>query len=132
MNAPLVLRDIHQPPAPPWWPPAPGWWCLAALLLVALAVAAWRYWRRRRRAQALARLFDAAVAVAESPAAEVAALSDLLRRAARKLDPHADKLAGEDWLRFLERAAGAPLPPGGAGLLREGAYRPAVDAAGVQ
>jgi len=37
MNADaLVLRDIHQPPAPGWWPPAPGWWLLAALVLLAV------------------------------------------------------------------------------------------------
>ena len=37
----LVLRDIHQPPAPPWWPPAPGWWMLAAFMLLAIAAWAW-------------------------------------------------------------------------------------------
>ena len=43
----LVLRDIHQPPAPPWWPPAPGWWLVAAVLLIVLAVGWWLAARRR-------------------------------------------------------------------------------------
>lgn len=132
MNAALVLRDIHQPPAPSWWPPAPGWWCLATLLLVLLAILGWRRWRRGHRARTLARLFDTTVAAATTPAAELAALSDLLRRAARTRDPAADKLAGEDWLRFIEcDAAKVPLPAGGAALLRDGAYRSTVDAAQV-
>ncbi|HSR64326.1 MAG TPA: DUF4381 family protein, partial [Xanthomonadaceae bacterium] len=108
MNGALVLRDIHQPPAPPWWPPAPGWWLLAALVLVASMVPAWRAWRRRRRRLAHARLFDAAVAAAATPVARVAAISELLRRAARRIDPAADKLLGDDWLRFLDRDAPSP------------------------
>ena len=132
MSAALVLRDIHQPPAPPWWPPAPGWWCLAALLLALLAVLGWRGWRRGRRARTLARLFDTTLAAATTPAAQLAAVSDLLRRAARTRDPDADKLAGEDWLRFIERdTAKVPLPAGAAALLRDGAYRSTVDAAQV-
>src|SRR5690606_33347163 len=34
----LLLRDIHQPPAPSWWPPAPGWWLLAGIVLVVFAL----------------------------------------------------------------------------------------------
>src|SRR6185312_9170830 len=45
-----VLRDIHLPPAPPWWPPAPGWWLLAALVLLGCIALAW-LWRRQRRLQ---------------------------------------------------------------------------------
>ena len=132
MSGALILRDIHQPPAPSWWPPAPGWWCVAALLVALLAVPGWRHWRRRRRERTLAHLFDAAMAAAATPTAQVAAMSELLRRAARRVDPAADKLAGEDWLRFLTgAAASAPLPDGGAALLRDGAYRSAVDAGQV-
>nr|WP_255699488.1 DUF4381 family protein [Luteimonas sp. Y-2-2-4F] len=125
------MRDIHQPPAPAWWPPAPGWWLLAlALLAVALALLAWR-WRARARRRRLGALYDDAVAAAATPAAQVAAVSELLRRAARRRDPRAATLDGEDWLRF----AGAPggrlpgLPAAAAGLLRDGAYRRDVAAA---
>lgn len=126
MNASLVLRDIHQPPAPSWWPPAPGWWVVAALLLVAIAIPSWRTWRRRQRRAAFARVFDAAVDAADTPAARVAAISELLRRAARRIDPSADKLAGEDWLRFVDAGHGGFVEGAGA-LLRDGAFRASVD-----
>jgi hypothetical protein len=123
----LVLRDIHQPLAPSWWPPAPGWWLLALLALLVLAWWVSRAWRRQRRRRALARLFDGAVARARSPADKVAAISDLLRRAAREVDPAADTLLGEDWLRFLDRGMPEPVFSTGAGqLLRDGAFRPEV------
>lgn len=128
----LVLRDIHQPPAPPWWPPAPGWWILAAALLLVIAALGWRAWRRRRRRRALQRLFDDSVHAAATPAAQVAAISELLRRAARRRDPQADRLQGEDWLRFLDRGSRRPLFGGeDARLLLDGGFRPAVDAAAV-
>ena len=128
----LVLRDIHQPPAPPWWPPAPGWWVVAALLLaVALAAFLWRRRRLRRRARWL-RLVDDSLASAATPAERIARLSELLRRAARRRDPRADRLVGEAWLRFLDQGARTPLFAGELGeLLREGAFRPEADAAQV-
>ncbi|QSX78635.1 DUF4381 family protein [Agrilutibacter solisilvae] len=98
----LVLRDIHQPPAPPLWPPAPGWWLLLAVLaLAALALAWWRR-RRRRRERMIQALFDDAVAAADTLPAQVAAMSELLRRAARRRDSGADLLEGEAWLAFLD------------------------------
>ena len=108
---PLQLRDIHQPPAPPWWPPAPGWWWLAAAVLVLLGFAAWWWLRARRRRAAAARLFDAAVAAATTPAARIAAMSDLLRRAARRHQPGAERLHGDAWLAFLDGSADAPDAP---------------------
>lgn len=132
----LVLRDIHQPPAPAWWPPAPGWWLLAAaLLLVLLLAGAWR-WRRHRRRRAIEALFDDAVAAAPSPAAEVAAISELLRRAARRRDARADRLQGEAWLAFLDDATGgrprkgthaAAFSTGPGRLILDGAYRRDTD-----
>ncbi len=129
----LVLRDIHQPPAPPWWPPAPGWWLLFAFLAAA-ALAAWAWHaRRRRRRRAIEALFDDTVARAEGPSRSVAAMSELLRRAARRHDPRADRLQGAEWLALLA----ARLPPGDAGaldpgqatgrLLLEGAFRTDVE-----
>lgn len=99
--APLVLRDVHVPPAPAWWPPAPGWWLV--LLAVAVLVAVpllWRARRRRRRARWL-RLFEAECSSALPPPEQVAAASQLLRRAARRVDPRADRLQGAAWLQFL-------------------------------
>lgn len=144
MQDALVLRDIHQPPAPPWWPPAPGWWLLAVLLLLLVGVVAWLAARRRRRRRLAAAVFDDALAAAPTPTGEVAAMSELLRRAARRRDPAADRLHGEAWLEFLDGAVAdrkrrhgrPPADPGadahrfsqGAGrLLLEGGYRRDVD-----
>lgn len=125
----LVLRDIHQPPAPPWWPPAPGWWLVAAALLLVLAVFGWRAWRRRLRRVALASLFDAAVAAAATPAARIAAASTLLRRAALARDAGAAALQGDAWLAFLDAGARTPLFAGADGaLLLDGGFRREVAA----
>lgn len=125
MAAPdLVLRDIHQPSAPPWWPPAPGWWWLAAaILVVCLAVLGWRVlraWQRRR----WQRTFDAEVALAGSDTGRIAAMSSLLRRAARRRRADADRLQGDDWLAFLDTGQrGAPFMSGVGAALRDGAFR---------
>jgi len=124
----LVLRDIHQPPAPGWWPPAPGWWVLAAVVLaVVLAFALWRR-RRRERQRRIASVFDAAVQRADGAPGQIAAMSELLRRAARRHDPDADKLQGHAWLECLDD--GDPRHPftSGAGkLLLEGGFRREAD-----
>lgn len=126
-GAAIQLRDIHLPQAPGWWPPAPGWWLLAALALAALAIIVALLWRRFRRRRALLRMFDERVAAAGSAPARVAAISELLRRAALGHDGAAG-LEGDEWLEFLDRGAGAPLFRGGLGqLLLEGGYRREVD-----
>lgn len=120
----LVLRDIHQTPAPSWWPPAAGWWWLtAAILVLVCAAVGWRVFRawQRRRWQ---RLFDAEVAAAPDAAGRIAAMSSLLRRASRRHRPDADRLHGDDWLLFLD--AGVPGEAFSAGIgnvLRDGAFR---------
>ncbi|MBX9401846.1 DUF4381 domain-containing protein [Lysobacter sp. BMK333-48F3] len=132
MAAPLPLRDVHLPPAPSWWPPAPGWWLLAAALLAVVA-AVW-FWRRRRarRHAAIERVFDQALAAAETPSAQVAAISELLRRAGRRRDPQADRLQGEAWLEFLDRGSKRRDFADGAGrMLLDGAYRREVEPARV-
>jgi len=133
MSDALVLRDIHQPPAPPWWPPGPGWWVLAALLLALVAVPAWRAWRRARRHRVHATLFDQALRDAATPTAQVAAMSDLLRRAARRRHASADTLLGDAWLRLLDEGLATPTFATAAGrLLVDGAYRRGVDASAVE
>lgn len=105
----LPLRDIHQPAPPPFWPPAPGWWLLA-LVILAAALGLW-WWRKRRdrRAAAIAAVFDDAVAAATVPADELATISELLRRAARRIEPEADRLDGVAWLEFLDRHDPRPV-----------------------
>lgn len=126
----LVLRDIHQPSAPPWWPPAPGWWMLATILLAVIVLVYWLGARRKRRQRAIAALFDDTLEQIPSPAARVAAMSELLRRAARRRDPAADRLQGDAWLRFLDGSEGQTAFSGGAGrLLLDGGYRRDVDTA---
>lgn len=120
----LVLRDIHVATAPPWWPPAPGWWLVGAAVLLAAASLLFLAWRHRRRRRAAARLFDDAVARCGTPAEQVAAISELLRRAARRIDRDADRLQGDDWLAFLDRDLPQPVFTAGAGaVLRDGAFR---------
>ncbi|QIL19908.1 DUF4381 domain-containing protein [Thermomonas sp. HDW16] len=126
MNPPLKLphEALHSAIAPSWWPPAPGWWLVvAAVVIVIVMVAWWRVAARRRRA-AILRLFDEVLVRAQTPSQEIAAMSELLRRAARRKGPSADTLDGEAWLRFLD--AGMPQPifsAGAGGLLRDGAFR---------
>lgn len=98
----LPLRDVHLPPSPPWWPLAPGWWLVIAAVVLVLG-SAWWWWRRRRQQQRrwLA-AFDAELQRATTPAQRLAALSVLLRRAARSVDAQADRLQGEAWLQFLD------------------------------
>lgn len=128
----LVLRGIHQPTAPSWWPPAPGWWLVAAIVLIVCGLFSWRAWRRRQRRRALERLFDTSVQLADSPALQVAAISELLRRASRRQDPAADKLLDEDWLRFLDKGLKQPVFASGAGaILRDGAFRRDVSVSDV-
>lgn len=133
MNAPdLVLRDIHQPAPPPWWPPAPGWWILAAVVLVVSLAVGWWLARRRRLRRQVAALFDDAVRDAPDAPAQVAAISELLRRAARRRDPDADRLQGEDWLRWLDRqSAPASFSTGPGRLLLHGGFRRDVPEAEV-
>lgn len=128
-----VLRDIHLPPEPSWWPPAPGWWILATLLLLLCAWLLRRVLRQRRLLLArrmLRREFEAACAAHPSPtdaAAQVAALSLLLRRATRRYAPQALALRDEDWLAFLDGDdAAQPFRCGAGRLMLDGPYRPRV------
>lgn len=125
---PLPLRDVHLPPAPAWWPPAPGWWLAAgAVLLLLAAVLGWR-WHRRRRVRQWRAMFAAAEGAADSPPARLAAISVLLRRAGRRLDPAADTLQGEAWLRFLDGGKGTAFSQGVGRLLLDGGFRREIDA----
>ena len=132
MAAPLILRDVHLPGAPSWWPLAPGWWMvIAAVALLGLAGYLWHR-RRSRRRREMAEIFYRALDAAPTPAAQVAAMSELLRRAARRRDRGADRLQGDQWLEFLDRGSKRQDFAQGSGrLLLEGGYRREVDPAQV-
>lgn len=125
----LVLRDVHLPPSPSWWPPAPGWWMVAAaVLLVAVGLAGWSRWRRRRRQRWLA-VFERDARADLPPPQQVAALDEVLRRAARRVEPAADRLQGEAWLAFLDGRGQAQRFSAGAGrALLDAPWRPSTDA----
>ena len=128
MNLPLPLKDVHPGVAPAWWPPAPGWWLVFGVIVVIIAIVAWRVAMKRRQHVAILRLFDETVSRAVTPSQQIAAMSELLRRAARRKDPSADRLQGDDWLRFLDRGMSPPCFEHGPGaLLRDGAFRRDVD-----
>ena len=100
---------------------------MAALLLLA-AVALHFQLRRRRHRRAIGAIFDGAVDAAGSASAQVAAMSELLRRAARRRDAQADRLEGEAWLAFLDTGSKQALFAGEAGqLLLDGGYRRDVE-----
>jgi Domain of unknown function (DUF4381) len=130
----LQLRDIHLPPAPPFWPPAPGWWVVAAVLLALLAwggYAAWRQLRlrrqRRRVMDVLARL-ESGLASERSPEG-LAHVSVLLRRLALMRFPRARvaALTGRAWLRFLDESGGQGRFTDGPGrVLASGPYQRAL------
>lgn len=123
----LVLRDVHVPPAPGWWPPAPGWWLVLLVVALALGVPLALQMRRRARRRRWAGLFDRHCSLALAPPAQVAAASELLRRAARKVDARADRLQGQAWLAFLDGGKGQQFSAGPGRLLEDGGYRPQVD-----
>ncbi|AJC47320.1 DUF4381 domain-containing protein [Xanthomonas sacchari] len=128
----LPLRDVHLPPAPTWWPPAPGWWMLAAVLLLAIGAVLLVWMRRRQRMQRWQRQFDAVLRAGAAPA-QVAAISELLRRATQRCDPAAAALQGEAWLHYLDGGDKRQAFSTGPGrLLLDGGYRPSVEPAQVQ
>ncbi|KRG44997.1 hypothetical protein ARC78_04080 [Stenotrophomonas pictorum JCM 9942] len=123
----LPLRDVHLPAAPGWWPLAPGGWLvLGCLALVVLAGGAW-WSRRRRRRRNWTLLFDRQIGAAGPGAAQLAAASELLRRAAARMQPEAACLQDEAWLRFLDGSGGADFTAGDGRWLLDGGFRPAVD-----
>lgn len=128
----LPLRDVHEPVAPGWWPPAPGWWFVFGAVALIVLVLAWLRWRRARRRRRAGELFDRTVAAAATAPEQVAAMSALLRRAARRRAADADIRRDEAWLQLLDEGLEHPVFATGAGrLLLEGAFRARLDAAEV-
>lgn len=127
----LPLRDVHLPPFPSWWPLPLGWWLvLGAVAAIVLSLWAWRAHRRRRQRRWL-QVFDSTVDVAGSGTDQVAAMAELLRRAARRRQAGAELLQGQAWLEFLDAPGSRAFSDGDGRLLLDGGYRPALDPAAV-
>lgn len=127
MSTNLPLRDVQLPPAPSLWPPAPGWWLVAAAVLLLVAIPVLLRARRLRRERAWQRQFDAELHAAGEGPLRLAALVELLRRAARESRAGSELLQGEAWLQVLDPATA--LAPAQRDLLLQGAYQPAVESA---
>lgn len=99
------LRDLHAPPPIDWWPPAPGWWLLLAIVL-AVAIGAGLWYRRRRQRHAYRRhAREELDNLRRTQGASVAALNALLKRTALQIygrDAVAH-LHGDAWVAFLRR-----------------------------
>lgn len=141
MNDPTSLDRLHDivaPPPVPWWPPAPGWyWVLGLLvvLLVAFAIHRLVLWQRNRyRREALAELArqEPAIFDPERRAAGLAALGELLKRAALSAWPRREvaSLTGADWAAFLDRTCGsAEFSKKHGAILERASYDPRTAAA---
>ncbi|MCB1723713.1 MAG: DUF4381 domain-containing protein [Gammaproteobacteria bacterium] len=131
----LQLRDIHMPPAPPWWPPAPAWWALATLSIVLLSVVArylWRAWRDWRRVRVLLTALDEIEhgLVAEPRPQRLATLAVLMKRVALARHPRSEvaALSGAAWLAFLDRTGGdGGFATGPGRVLADGVYHATLD-----
>jgi hypothetical protein len=130
------LKDIHLPSAVSWWPLAPGWWILLALFLVMLVLVIYLYIRSQRKTsqeiiieQSL-QIFYQLQQQSLTPKILIMELSELLRRTAISLYGRDEvaNLAGDDWLRFLNKHGSTKAFTEGVGrALAEQPYRPNVD-----
>lgn len=126
-NPEIVLRDVHDLAAPSIWPLAPGWWAVITALLLVGAVCLARAWRKRRNLQRANALFDDALVKATSPVQRLQIMSELLRRAARRVESDSDTLSGQAWLSFLDEDMpfeSFSTEPGS--LIESGIYKPDV------
>ncbi len=132
------LHDIIAPPPVPWWPPAPGWYWLISFVLILVFVFVLKariHWQRNRyRREALAELArqENALRNPQQRAAALAALAELLKRAALSTFPRAQvaTLTGVDWFQFLDRTGRmSAFTQGSGAILQNAAYDPRTVAA---
>ncbi len=122
------LAEVPDPPTVSMMPQTAGWGILAAVLVLALGVFAYRcYLRWHAAAYRRAGLAELAL-VGE----DVAQISSILKRVAFCAYPRADvaPLSGETWLAFLEGKSSEVFRQGPGAALAVGCYskeKPAVD-----
>ncbi len=127
------LHDVIAPPPVPWWPPAPGWYWLisfAFILILVLILKTIIHWQRNRyRREALTELarHELALRDPQQRASALAAVAELLKRAALSTFPRTQvaTLTGNDWFQFLDRTGRTSAFTQGHGAMLENvAYDP--------
>jgi hypothetical protein len=104
-----ALQELPLPEPVSYTPQTVGWWLVAALLLVLLALAVWRWQRLRRanryRVEALRELAEIERQLPEQPGAALR-LPALVKRVALLSAPRdaVAALSGDSWLQWLERS----------------------------
>ena len=114
------LHDLALPSDVSWWPLAAGWYVVFALLLL---VAIRFLWHARVKWKANAYRREALVQLAG--ASDVAAVAEILRRAALVFSPRnsiAD-LSGEAWVNWLSDRCAEPMPQDVREQLVKGLYQ---------
>ena len=106
-----MLKDIQPPEAAAWWPPAIGWWILLVLLIGLIFVLgrkvlrSWSRYRFRVKTEALATSIFSENA--DKPRQILVELNQLLKRWLKYLgQTGAQKLTGQEWLKFLIESSG--------------------------
>jgi hypothetical protein len=125
------LHDVVAPPPVSWAPQTVGWAVLAGILVLLAAWLGWRAWRKARanryRKVALAEIERVAETLRDDPAAALAAVNEILKRAALTAWPRAEvaSLAGPIWLEFLDSTStGRDFRDGPGRALADRVYAP--------
>jgi len=126
------MADIALPPPVSMMPATWGWAVLAALLLLVLAFAFWRWLRRRAqnryRREALTEIaeLEAGIANHDDRARALAALPAIVKRTALAVWPREQVagLSGPAWVEFLKAHAGrAKIDADGYAVFSAAEYR---------
>lgn len=126
------LADIALPPDVSMLPQTWAWAVLAALVVLAIAFALWRWLRHRainryrREALGELRLIEARIGTAQTRGDALAALPAILKRTALAAWPRETvaNLNGPGWTQFLDaHSGGKPLSQTSAHFFEEAEYR---------
>jgi hypothetical protein len=126
------LKELPLPEPVSWWPQTAGWAVLAVVLLILMAWAGYKAWRRVQR-NAYRRDGLARLEAMKKDGSALGELPLLLRQSALQAAPRKDVagLRGTDWINWLNASAGRPLfGEDDASLLDELAYAKESDGAG--
>ncbi|MEH6570387.1 MAG: DUF4381 domain-containing protein [Halioglobus sp.] len=105
------LHPLREPELIGWWPLAPGWWLLLALILTAMAIVAFIYYRRyqadayRRLAAGKLQALHTAWLDSKDSKSFIAATNALLKSVALRAFPQREVAAknGDQWVEFLNQ-----------------------------